>query len=353
MKWTEAYERTGWTIVVPVKLIHAVGAKGAILLAQLFYWRGKERNPEGWVYKTKLELEHETGLSRHEQNTAVEELKKKRVLETRYDRLDHRLYYRICTDTLDAIMEGDFPSEIRDADFGKSDEENAESPGEIHKADFGKSGIRTSRNPETGVPEKRDPDFESQENTSEITKETTTTNAGAAPKAKGIRNLGNVVVASFGADQKTEDPNKRQQVHSLVDGFGLTKGQEEEVMRFVQEQGMPYVLEKVAIVRSKDRDNAAGALLKALRDNWPAPVSLKKAKPAAKPKRAPTEPEMPAPTEDFSKEEKLWRDATKEQRAAWLADPSFKFMRKPKEGEAPGRLFLSILRFVLASSPSK
>lgn len=105
--------------------------------------------------------------------------------------------------------------------------------------------------------------------------------------------------------------------------------------------------QKVAIVRGKDRDNAAGALLKALRDDWPAPVSLKKAKPAPKVKPTPAKPEMPAPTEDYTREEKLWLEATKEQRATWLADPSFKLMRKPKEGEAPGRLFLSILRFVL------
>jgi hypothetical protein len=61
MKWTEAYEHSGWTIVVPVKLIHAIGAKGAILVAQLFYWSGKEQSGEGWIYKTQLDLENETG----------------------------------------------------------------------------------------------------------------------------------------------------------------------------------------------------------------------------------------------------------------------------------------------------
>jgi hypothetical protein len=89
MKWTEAYEHSGWTVVVPVKLIHAIGAKGAILVAQLFYWSGKQQSEEGWIYKTQLDLEKETGLSRHEQNKCVEDLKKKNVLETRYERLDH------------------------------------------------------------------------------------------------------------------------------------------------------------------------------------------------------------------------------------------------------------------------
>jgi hypothetical protein len=54
MKWTDAYERSGWTIAVPAKLIHAIGA---ILVAQLFYWMGKEQAEDGWIYKTKEELE--------------------------------------------------------------------------------------------------------------------------------------------------------------------------------------------------------------------------------------------------------------------------------------------------------
>lgn len=91
------------SIAVPVKLIHALGAKSAILVAQLFYWKGKEQTEGGWIYKTKEELERETGLSRHEQNTCVEDLKKKKVLGIKYDRLDHRLYYKICKEALDVV----------------------------------------------------------------------------------------------------------------------------------------------------------------------------------------------------------------------------------------------------------
>ena len=68
---------------------------------------------EGWIYKTHLDLKKETGLSRHEQNICLEELKKKNVL-------DHRLDYRINRDALDEIMEADLPSEIRKPDFAKS-----------------------------------------------------------------------------------------------------------------------------------------------------------------------------------------------------------------------------------------
>jgi len=47
MKWTDAYEHSGWSIAVPVTLIHAIGAKGAILVAQLFYWSGKQQAERG------------------------------------------------------------------------------------------------------------------------------------------------------------------------------------------------------------------------------------------------------------------------------------------------------------------
>src|SRR5215469_9667440 len=141
MKWTEAYEHSGWTIVVPVKLIHAIGAKGAILVAQLFYWSGKQQSDDGWIYKTQLDLENETGLSRHEQNKCVEYLKKKNVLETRYERLDHQLYYRINRDALDEIMEADSPSELRKTDFGKSEKRISGNPQdhfpELRKTAFG------------------------------------------------------------------------------------------------------------------------------------------------------------------------------------------------------------------------
>jgi hypothetical protein len=120
MKWTDAYEHSGWTVTIPIKLIRAIGPKGAILISQLFYWKGKQQDPDGWIYKTKFELEEETGLARWEQDTCTSELKKKGILETRYDRLDHRLYYRIQKDVVDSIMEGRSPSESGNHAFAKA-----------------------------------------------------------------------------------------------------------------------------------------------------------------------------------------------------------------------------------------
>ena len=106
--------------------------------------------------------ENETGLSRHEQNKCVEDLKQKNVLETRYERLDHRLYYRINRDALDEIMEADLPSEIRKTDFGKSENRrspNQESgPREIGKTDF---GIKKQENTTENTHKRNDDDDQS------------------------------------------------------------------------------------------------------------------------------------------------------------------------------------------------
>ncbi len=52
-------------------LAKATGSvKLAVLLSQLWYWRDKGHDPDGWVYKTRESIYDETGLSRQEQETA-------------------------------------------------------------------------------------------------------------------------------------------------------------------------------------------------------------------------------------------------------------------------------------------
>src|SRR5262249_30966067 len=237
MKWTEAYEHSGRTITVPVKLIHAIGPKGALFIAQLFFWKGKEKDEEGWIYKTKLELEEETGLSRWEQDKCVEDLKKKKILETKYDRLDHRLYYRIHTDTLDAIMEADSPSESGKTTFGKAEKPLSGNPenrfGEIRKTAF---GINEQENTTENTNKRNDDDDQSKLNTQMLTKQV-------------------VVVDSSWPD---DDDEPTEVVQKLTEKFKLSHDQSKTVHFHLDQHGKGYVLEKVQITRSKDLRNAAG-----------------------------------------------------------------------------------------------
>jgi hypothetical protein len=283
MKWSDAYEKSGWTIVVPVKLIQAIGAKGAILISQFFYWKGRQKDAHGWIYKTKTELQEETGLSRHEQDTCTAELKKLGVLETRHDRLEHRLYYRICTEVLDGIMESHSPSESR-------------------KAAFGKAGFRLSPNPESGFRESHKAAFVLKtENTTEFTSESTTeTTTTAREKAASKVSRAHVVVAidtkereeafqkeasidltsdegqpsSIGSASEADQRAAGELASALWDEFGLNEPQADDVCRIALKEGLGYVRAKAALTRDEPRKNAAAFFMKAVREDWQPKVKI-------------------------------------------------------------------------------
>jgi len=72
-----------------------------ILLCQLFYWNDK-KSPDGWIYKTALDWEAETGLTTQEQRTARSILKELGILEEKFDNLDHRMFYKMNDDVFTA-----------------------------------------------------------------------------------------------------------------------------------------------------------------------------------------------------------------------------------------------------------
>jgi hypothetical protein len=277
MKWSEAYEHSGRTITVPVKLIHAIGPKGALFIAQLFFWKGKQKDEEGWIYKTKLELEEETGLSRWEQDKCVEDLKKKKILETKYDRLDHRLHYRIHTDTLDAIMEADSPSESGKTTFGK-----AEKP--------------LSGNPESHFGESRKTAFgiKKQENTTEMTHKKNDDDDQSKLHAQVAANQSVVVASSWPGD----DDEPTEIVEKLTEKLKLSYDQSKTVQFYLDQDGKGYVLEKLQITRSKDLRNAAGFFIRALEKDYREPVTNRRPAPPPKKKRVEPKPQEPQATDE-------------------------------------------------------
>lgn len=81
------------------------GIKPCILLCRLAWWSGLQHDVDGWIYKTQDEIEDETGLTAKEQVSAREELKHLELLEEKEDRLNHKKFYRICSDRLDELWE--------------------------------------------------------------------------------------------------------------------------------------------------------------------------------------------------------------------------------------------------------
>lgn len=88
------------------------GVEAGIFASQFFYWYGKGHDPEGWVYKTQVDIEDETGLSRRNQETARKKLRKLGVLEERYAGMPAKLYYRLNLDVLFPLMNEWFAEEV-------------------------------------------------------------------------------------------------------------------------------------------------------------------------------------------------------------------------------------------------
>lgn len=123
MKLTDFLSDVGRPIAYYPSLRKITGSTTAtILLCQFIYWRGKESDPNGWLYKTSDEIEEETGLSYNEQKTARSNLVSAELIEEHYARLDHQMKFRVNLDMINllwgteqtVIPESDNPS------FGKA-----------------------------------------------------------------------------------------------------------------------------------------------------------------------------------------------------------------------------------------
>jgi hypothetical protein len=100
MRLSEYLIELGRPVAYYPSLAKLLGVKATVFICQLAYWHGKQADPEGWIYKTSDELEEETGLSYYEQKSARKELRARGMLEEKYRRLDHQMYYRVLWDVL-------------------------------------------------------------------------------------------------------------------------------------------------------------------------------------------------------------------------------------------------------------
>jgi hypothetical protein len=69
--------------------------KEALFICQMFYWKDKGEDPDGWIYKTSEEIEQETALTYKEQTGVRDGLKAKNLLEEYYARTEHKMYFRV------------------------------------------------------------------------------------------------------------------------------------------------------------------------------------------------------------------------------------------------------------------
>lgn len=70
------------------------GITGALLLSQMIHYT-RAAGADTWIHKTVEQLEEETGLSRHEQETARKRLKSLGILEEKKQGIPCRTFYRV------------------------------------------------------------------------------------------------------------------------------------------------------------------------------------------------------------------------------------------------------------------
>jgi len=70
----------------------------AVFWSQMYYWKDRGNDPDGWIYKTSDEIFQETGLKRRGQDTARKLGRKLGIIEELKKGMPAKLHYRIDMD---------------------------------------------------------------------------------------------------------------------------------------------------------------------------------------------------------------------------------------------------------------
>jgi hypothetical protein len=121
MNLTESLLGLGRPVAYYPNLAKLIGVKETVFICQLCYWDGKQKDADGWIFKSQEDIYNETGLSSKEQRRIRADLVKSGLLEERGDRPEHRMYYRPVHWRLNAIWDvaqEQNPEEFRTAGGG-------------------------------------------------------------------------------------------------------------------------------------------------------------------------------------------------------------------------------------------
>lgn len=101
---SEHFEQIGRAAAYHPKMRKLTGSVTSAIFLELFLcWTGSEKSQDGWIYKTAEEIEEETGLSYEEQKTARKRLKTLGFIDEKYQRLNHRMYFRVNKENCDIV----------------------------------------------------------------------------------------------------------------------------------------------------------------------------------------------------------------------------------------------------------
>jgi hypothetical protein len=106
MKFTDVFRNLGSYVVYYPSLNSITGSVTAtIFLSNLLAWEGSQDDPDGWIYKSQKDIERETGLTRHEQDTARRLLRTRSLIEEDLRGVPATMHYRLNLDAIDDAWE--------------------------------------------------------------------------------------------------------------------------------------------------------------------------------------------------------------------------------------------------------
>ncbi len=106
MRISEFFQKAGRPVAYYSSFAKALNSvNAALLLCQLLYWMGKQKNKEGWIYKSREEIFEEIGLSRSEQETARRRLKELGILEEKIAGVPATVHFKINLLKIEEILE--------------------------------------------------------------------------------------------------------------------------------------------------------------------------------------------------------------------------------------------------------
>jgi hypothetical protein len=86
-----------------------------ILLSQLFYWRDKQQDADGWIYKSQKDWKKEISLTRTEQENARKKLRDAKILQEKLKGNPAKLYFKIDFDKMIEALSSLYESRAKDA----------------------------------------------------------------------------------------------------------------------------------------------------------------------------------------------------------------------------------------------
>lgn len=214
------------------------GITGALMLSQAVYWSRRTDDDSDWFYKTQAEWEDETGLTRHEQETARSKLCKLGILEEMKRGIPCKLFFRVNLEKLSTYL----LSGLSQTSMRKTSNPVCGKPANWDAGNQQTSSLETGM-PACGKTAGRHAAFPqsiSTETTTETTAETTTDILPAAAPATPLPPAALAVVAADPVAAKPAKPSRRKTAQATGDETELQAACRATWTAYAQAYAMQY-----------------------------------------------------------------------------------------------------------------